>query len=192
MSAAIYLSGKPKVRAYDKRSRLDLELFVLALVDRKINTPYLLREKAGLSPGATIPVLNRLTSEGYLRRGEPGSRRRAEYDIASKGRRYLENAGIQQLQEPIPADMESILRIATLAILCGAARSKVADYLKRAAEMKKAGSANSHKGKKAALPTPPTDADLYVWMQSINRNARLLSDAAVLRKLVSALKRSQR
>jgi DNA-binding PadR family transcriptional regulator len=192
MSPAIDLPARPTVRRYDKRSRSDLELFVLALIVRDINTPYLLRENAGLSPGATVPVLNRLASDGYLRRGEPESRRRAEYQITPKGQRYLETAGARQLQGPIPADMEAILRIATLAVLSGAARNRVADYLNRAAEMKKASSASLNKEGKPAIPSPPVDPGLYAWMQAVNKKARFLSDAAVLRKLASALKTGKR
>jgi hypothetical protein len=47
-------------RVLDRRSRPDLELFVLALIARGVNTPYLLSQEASLSPGVTLPVLDRL------------------------------------------------------------------------------------------------------------------------------------
>jgi hypothetical protein len=38
----------------DKRRRTDLDLFVLALIDGGVSTPYELQKEAGLSQGATI------------------------------------------------------------------------------------------------------------------------------------------
>ena len=46
-------------RMGDKRRRNDLDLFLLALIEGGISTPYDLQKSAGLSPGATIPVLQR-------------------------------------------------------------------------------------------------------------------------------------
>jgi hypothetical protein len=55
----------------DKRRRTDLDLFVLALIDSGISTPYELQKDAGLSPGATIPALQRLLEAGFVRQGKP-------------------------------------------------------------------------------------------------------------------------
>ena len=60
------MANKRKLGQKDKRSKLDLELFLIALIKREINTPYLLRARAGLSPGATISVLKRLNAAGYV------------------------------------------------------------------------------------------------------------------------------
>ena len=49
------MANKPNSGQKDKRSKLDLELFLLALIERDINTPYALHLNVGLSPGATIP-----------------------------------------------------------------------------------------------------------------------------------------
>ncbi len=39
----------------DKRRRTELDLFMLALINGGITTPYALQKSAGLSQGATIP-----------------------------------------------------------------------------------------------------------------------------------------
>ena len=49
----------------DKRGRTDLDLFVLALIDSRISTPYEFQKVAGLSPGATIPALQILLDAGF-------------------------------------------------------------------------------------------------------------------------------
>ena len=56
----------------DKRRKGDLDLFVLALISSGVSTPYALQKKAGLSPGATIPAIQRLLQAGLIRHGKPG------------------------------------------------------------------------------------------------------------------------
>jgi DNA-binding PadR family transcriptional regulator len=80
-----------KIVIPDKRSKLDLELFVLALVQRGIDTPYDLSVMVGLSPGATIPVLKRLQEAGHLERGQPGVRGRTEYEVTVSGIQHLKS-----------------------------------------------------------------------------------------------------
>jgi hypothetical protein len=41
----------------DKRRRTDLDIFILALIDSGVSTPYEFQKAAGLSQGATIPAL---------------------------------------------------------------------------------------------------------------------------------------
>jgi hypothetical protein len=68
----------------DKRAKVDLDLFVLAMVKRGLNTPYALLSKSSLSVGATIPVFNRLERAGYVSRRKPSSRNRTEYRITGR------------------------------------------------------------------------------------------------------------
>lgn len=55
----------------DKRRRADLDLFVLALIEGGLVTPYELQKAAGLSPGATISSLRRLVEGGLALHGKP-------------------------------------------------------------------------------------------------------------------------
>src|SRR5690348_6960280 len=99
----------------DKRSRMDLELLVLALASRGLATPYDLKTSASISPGASIPVLNRLETGGYVRKGVGGPRNRQEYVITAKGNALLENSWRKLFQAPPGTDIEAILRTAALA-----------------------------------------------------------------------------
>jgi DNA-binding PadR family transcriptional regulator len=190
MSAAIDVSAKPTVRAYDKRSRVDLELFLIALVKREINTPYALHHNVGLSPGATIPVLKKLELDGDVRRGTPGPRRRAEYQTTPAGDRRL-NSGWQALLEaPIPTDIDAILRIASLGLLSGAAPKRIAAYLRRAA------AANSPDSKlrklEEELSRKQPQAVPYAWMKAAHLKARRAAEGKLLLQLASGLlKRSE-
>jgi DNA-binding PadR family transcriptional regulator len=185
------MSKKDTIPLRDKRSRLDLELFVLALVQRGINTPYRLLTAGGISQGAALPVLGRLESSGYVRRGKPGPRGRTEFEVTAAGRRYLETGWRPLLESPVSGDIESILRTASLAVLCGADSRTVTGYLKSAAKEKAADSENRKaeaKQARAAL-SDESDAGLYTWMIAMQGASRLASEAKILRQLATALNR---
>jgi len=175
----------------DRRSRLDLELFVLALVQREIGTPYHLRETVGLSPGATIPVLKRLQEAGFVRRGKPGVRGRTEYNTTESGKQHLRSNWQPLLAAAVPTDVDAILRIASLAMLSGADRKTVAAYLRRAAAAKRT---NSKRRKAAALEAEDSlpavrETRLYVWLQATHKAARLAAETRLLRQLATAILR---
>jgi DNA-binding PadR family transcriptional regulator len=183
------VSKKRNLAHRDNRSKLDLELFVLALVRREISTPYLLRETVGLSPGATIPVLDRLEQAGYLRRGKPGVRGRTEYTITGGGKRHLSSSWQPLLADSVPTDIDAVLRIASLAMLSGSDRETVAAYLRRAATEKRADS-KRRKGDaleaEASLPAI-SETGLYDWLQATHKSARLTAEAKLLRQLATAM-----
>jgi DNA-binding PadR family transcriptional regulator len=168
----------------DKRSKLDLELLLLALIKYEISTPYLLQASAGLSPGATIPVLNRLIASGHVVKGSPGIRKRTEYQITTKGHRHLDRTWAEIFESSTPSDMEAIIRTASLAIICGAERKQVAAYLRIAARSKTLDSKKRVQRPEKAISDP---ARLYYWMRSVHANAQRTSEVQVLRRLASAI-----
>jgi predicted transcriptional regulator len=63
---------------------------VIALLLEGVSTPYELQSLAGLSAGATIPILQSLVEDGHVRAGKPGTRGRVAYVVTSKGKKWLE------------------------------------------------------------------------------------------------------
>lgn len=61
-----------------------LQIFLLALVEHGLTTPYDLLSKAGLGVGLTSPALKRLEAAGLLT-STPGPRKRQRYAITEKG-----------------------------------------------------------------------------------------------------------
>jgi DNA-binding PadR family transcriptional regulator len=182
------MSKKDSIPVRDMRTRLDLELFVLALVRRGVNTPYRLLS-AGISQGASMPALNRLESAGYVHREKPGSRGRMEFTVTAAGRRYLQAGWQPLLESPISGDIETTLRAASLALLSGADEKIVTAYLTSAAKAKAADSKNRKaeaKQAKAALDDEP-EAGLYTWMLAMQATTRLAAEAKLLRQLATAL-----
>jgi DNA-binding PadR family transcriptional regulator len=120
----------------DKRRRTDLDLFVLALIDSGISTPYELQRAAGLSQGATIPALQRLMNARLVRQGKPGVRGRTDYHVTVAGRRLLKDGWLALIEEGPSGDVDSDLRVALLALLGGGDRRLAADFLRQSADRK--------------------------------------------------------
>jgi hypothetical protein len=71
----------------DKRSRPDLGLYVLALIERALNTPYRLLSEAGLSQGASISAFDNLA------RGEVNQRSFGNSEqIGQRDAEYLQDS----------------------------------------------------------------------------------------------------
>jgi len=185
------MSKKGVASKRDKRSKLDLDLFLLAMLRSGIETPYRLLTTAGLSPGASIPVLRRLEVAGRVRRGKPGFRGRTEYHITVAGCRYLENGWRTLLEHPLPTDTEAILRTAALAVLLGEDKRLASAYLKKAAAGKASDSRRSRSAAKAAEVSLSGDsvAGFYGWLRATHASTRLTAEVKVLRKLAAEISR---
>ncbi len=120
----------------DKRRRTDLDLFVLALIDGGVSTPYELQKEAGLSQGATIPALQRLLEARLVRQGKPGVRGRADYKVSGTGKMLLKNGWLTLIEAGPSGDLDSDIRVALLAIWGGGDRRLATDFLHRSADKK--------------------------------------------------------
>jgi DNA-binding PadR family transcriptional regulator len=115
---------------------MDLDLFVLALIESGVSTPYQLQKAAGLSPGATIPALQRLLEGGFVRQGEPGRRGRTEHRITSAGKKQLKDGWRPLLEDGPSGDLDADLRVALLTLWASGERRLAADFLRRSADLK--------------------------------------------------------
>jgi DNA-binding PadR family transcriptional regulator len=112
-----------------------LDMFLLGLVRDGLITPYDWQTKARISLGASLPAVRRLLVSDLLIKAAIGPRGRHEYALTDKGRdalrnlkRYLERV----LRESPPGDLETALRLASLA--GGIKQDQMAeDFLLRAA-----------------------------------------------------------
>jgi DNA-binding PadR family transcriptional regulator len=120
----------------DKRRRTDLDLFVLALIESGISTPYELQKSAGLSPGATIPALQRLLEGGFLRSGKPGARGRIVHSITPAGGKFLKSGWRILLEDGPSGDLDADLRVALLVQWAGGKRELASDFLQQLASKK--------------------------------------------------------
>jgi DNA-binding PadR family transcriptional regulator len=120
----------------DKRRRTDLDLFVLALTDSGVATPYELQKAAGISQGASVPALLRLLEAGLIRQGMAGPRGRTDYRPTAAGRKAL-RVGWRKLIDNGPSgDLDADLRMALLALWVGGDRGLAAEFLNQSASRK--------------------------------------------------------
>ena len=120
----------------DRRRRGDLELFVLALIDDGVSTPYELQQAAGLSPGATIPVLRRLFEGGLVLLGKAGTRGRMAYKLSAPGSQRLKGGWKKLIADGPSGDLDADLRVALLTLFVGGNRRLAVDFLRKSSARK--------------------------------------------------------
>ncbi len=173
-----------------------LEVFLLALIDGGIATPYAMRERAALSVGATLPALRRLEHQGLVERGKTGPRNKTVFKLTAAGRKALGSGVMHIVKEflaAMPGEIESILRVAALAAAQGkrpdAARllqGAAADRGRRAEALKKEVAAlNERSGRGKA---PPDVASVYRSMLAVCSSAQRRAESKALTVLSSRLK----
>ena len=158
-----------------------LELFLLALIDSGLSTPYEFHSQAGISVGASLPALKKLLQQRVVSRGKAGNRRRMAYSLTGAGRAALKNWSTTQAPKQESGDVASALRFSTLAyFLSSPAQAK--QILERAGALL------------APNTGPPTNFDLsspataYKWMQSVRDRYRHEADLRSLNEIRKKLK----
>ncbi|MGA1984048.1 MAG: hypothetical protein ABSG84_16485 [Acidobacteriaceae bacterium] len=172
----------------DKRRRTDLDLFILALIDGGVSTPYELQKTAGLSQGATIPVLKRLLKARVVRQGKPGVRGRTDYKVTAAGSKALKAGWLPLVEAGPSGDIDSDLRVALLALWGSGDRGIAAEFLRESAHKKMALQANAE-----TTPDPGNVAPLARWyleMRSAAAKALLTAECSVIRAMADSLPRS--
>lgn len=169
-----------------------LDLFVLSMLDRGCQTPYDLQRQAGLSLGGTVPALRRLTKAGLLIRvdGDTGAKRpRHHYRLTAKGTDRARNGWEEHVGgAKIPADLDSVLRLADLASYYRAPKIRIATFLKQATRTRRqmadeAGVALSHRERGTASS--------YVTFRLRLDAGRFAAEAKVLARLAAGFKYSK-
>ena len=160
--------------------KTNLELFVLAMVQQGLATPYELKTKAGLSLGSTVPALARLEKDGHLKASAAGARRSRKFSITAKGTKALAQGWPEQLAAR-HTDLDSILRVAYLAWVHGDSKA-CQEFMKRSADGLRgwAGSLRADADRLAAMTGDSPDGDTFVWMGKFCEAARAETDAATL------------
>ena len=100
----------------DKRCRTDLVVFVLALIETGVSTPYEMQKMAGLSQGATIPVLQKLLEADLVRQLKTGPSGRTGHKTTAAGRKFLSSSWRTLIDDGPSGDLDADLRVALLAV----------------------------------------------------------------------------
>jgi DNA-binding PadR family transcriptional regulator len=119
-----------------------LELFILSLIDRGLQTAYDLQHQAGISLGSSTPALQRLATAGLIKRDVVTStsrRPRHCYRITAAGRKLARTGWIDRLKDPAPNDLEAVLRLLDMATHYRADVDDIAGFLKSSARDRTSG-----------------------------------------------------
>lgn len=95
-----------------------LDLFILSLLDRGLQTPYDLQRRGGLSLGSAIPALARLEGAGLVRKRDvvgASKRPRHGYKVSAAGLKLARSGWIALLKDPSPSDLDAVLRVISVA-----------------------------------------------------------------------------
>jgi len=172
----------------DKRRRTDLGLFVLALIDGGVSTPYELQKAAGLSQGATIPTLQRLLKARLVRQGKPGARRRTGYKVTTVGKRLLKDGWLPLVEAGPSGDLDSDLRVALLAIWESGDRRLAAAFLRKSGDKKMESIATPELSGDSGEVAPL--ARWYTDLRSETAKSLLTAECSVIRAMADSLPRS--
>jgi DNA-binding PadR family transcriptional regulator len=169
----------------DKRRRTDLDLFILALIDGGVSTPYELQKAAGLSQGATIPALQRLLEARFVRQGKPGARGRTDYKATAAGKKLVRDGWLLLIEAGPSGDLDSDLRVALLAIWAGGDRRLAADFLRQCGNLKMESVAATELTSDVVAPL----ARWYTDLRSSTAKALLAAEGEAIRAMVDSLPR---
>jgi DNA-binding PadR family transcriptional regulator len=169
-----------------------LDLYVLAMLDRGLESLYELQRQAGLSLGASTPALKRLEKSQMVTRSTDrtkGSRVRFEYRLTDAGRREARK-GWRLWIDPhqFPNDIDAILRVVDMAHHYGHPPHEIAHLLVGCAELK-ARDVKSH----AMSDTQPASRHrtIYPALRVEVDSARVSAEVKALRRIADQLTRGK-
>jgi DNA-binding PadR family transcriptional regulator len=172
-------------------TKTDLDLFVLALVQRGCVTPYDLKARAGISVGSSAPVLERLEKSGLIRGSVPGIRDRRQFSITKSGKNTLES-GWQSLIETRPTDPDAILRITYLAWALGR-QSLASDFTEASAvTLRNAAAIRNAEANQLSESVKDLGGEAFRWLKATFEGARLEAQSKALRELSGQIKKSRK
>jgi len=169
----------------------DLDLFVLALVQRGCATAYDFKSQAGISVGSSAPVLDRLEKAGLIKGSSPGVRKRQQFSITKSGTKTLES-GWRDLLASRPTDPDATLRITYLAWALGG-QSELSDFIDSSATtLKNAAATRLAEANQLQPMTGSLGGQAFRWLKSSFEAARLDAQSVALRELGKQIKKQKR
>jgi DNA-binding PadR family transcriptional regulator len=165
-----------------------LDIFLLSMFDRGAQSPYDLQRTAGVSLGASVPALRRLIAGKLVTRTEgtaATNRPRHEYKLTPAGKQAARSSWKDHLNgASAGSDLDSLLRIADMAIHYGAEKKTIRSFLKQASESR------ALMAEKASLTQKgfaSPDGSSYLRMRATCDAVRLRAEADALSSLASTI-----
>ena len=164
-----------------------LDVYVLSMLDRGMQSPYDLQKNAGLSLGASTPALERLRKAGMVTRTmdrSRGKRKRFEFALTQTGRRALQTKWRAYLDTQPPSDIDSVLRVIDMGLHYKASPADVARFAIQAAEAR---IIKSQQLAPKTLGRSGTAVSIYQLLRSECDHATLKAEAAAVAAIAHRL-----
>jgi DNA-binding PadR family transcriptional regulator len=123
-----------------------LDLFILSLLDRGLETPYDLQRQGGLSLGSTVPALKRLETAGLVRKKAPvgsSKRPRHSFQLSAAGKKVARSGWGMHLMNPNQMDLDAVLRVADMGQYYNAKTTDIVAFLETAASERRVSARSS-------------------------------------------------
>jgi DNA-binding PadR family transcriptional regulator len=166
----------------DETITSDIDLFVLALVQRGLATSYDFKARAGLSVGSSAPVLARLEEAGLIKCTGTGPRKSQRFSITKAGEKSLDT-NWQALLDTRPTDFEAILRITYLAWALGR-RDAVAKFVEKASSALRdvAATRRAEASQLQGALGDKVSGEAFRWLRTLCEAARLDAQSEALKQ----------
>jgi len=171
-----------------RQIQTELDLFVLALVQRGCATPYDFKSQAGISVGSSAPVLARLEKSGYLKGSDPGVRARRQFSITKAGTKTLDS-GWRRLLASRPTDPDATLRITYLAWALGRERELTEFINASSTTLKNAAATRMAEANQLQPMAGNPGGEAFRWLKASFEAARLRAQSQALKELGKQIKK---
>jgi DNA-binding PadR family transcriptional regulator len=161
----------------DQRLKEDLDLFLLALIEEGIATPYRMQTEAGISQGTSLQALKRLVGQKFVKASTEGPRGRIAFQLTAAGRRWMAKGCAGLAQAELTGDFDSVLRKGMLIAFLAKDAKKACQLLRTAA---------SERAEREPAPDPLNSgteniAQLYARLRRTQAALVITAEAEVLK-----------
>lgn len=168
--------------------RSSLEVFILALIREGFLTTYDLQRGAGLSLGATVPALNRLSDAKLVSRKVVG--RRHEFALTRGGEQVL-----RDWKPPVgrsTTDYDDLLRTAYLSAYLLRKPIVGAEILRQAARARSRAAEDRADDLRGTTVDARQFEAAYQWMRLVSEKHRLIAEGEALEIIATQMEKSNR
>jgi DNA-binding MarR family transcriptional regulator len=166
-----------------------MQLFVLAmLVYGGANSVYDLKRLARLTQGGVRPILELLESRKFIQRSRSqGDLQKRDIHVTDAGMYALDHRWSWDLNRVLQQDMDSLLRLAWVALTVN--RAAAVEFLRDAVAIRQK-MASSLRSQLEDVPPESKDLSLtYRWMKGIAEMERVSSEADALRQILKGVEK---
>jgi DNA-binding MarR family transcriptional regulator len=165
-----------------------IELFLLLMISRRVDSLYEIRQKTGINPGAISHAIARLQKKGAITWAPEGYRRKRKLTVTQEGHKVLRNNWPNALEEAI--DGPQVLARAALIVLMKngiGAPASGADLLRKKADAIERSVSDAEPPELNPRSSIAETSDIYLWIKGKAEFHHAKGIAAALRDIADVV-----